>query len=326
MGVFTNGDAKGPDRLEGDELFDRSWRVVIATRASDEEKGNRIALTGEGIESTQHDIKFKVTKSIKSEPNKCTLEIFNLNEEQRKKIEELNPETKLVHVRDPKKVRAAARKSATKGIGVQIEAGYGGNNSLLWLGDMRTAESEYSPPNWVTKLSSGDGEKAWQNARVNVSYGPKTPVHVACQAMVKALGLGKGNMEEILAEIRKTGKLYPQGTVFSGPVQQLLTDWCRSADMTWSIQDGAIQFCRRAKALALKAIELSASTGMLGSPKMDIDNILTVKTAMIPDMRPGRLIVVKAKQHSGNYRIEQIVYEGESDGTNWGLTLKAVAY
>ncbi len=328
IGVETGvGGFKGPGTKEGDELFDRTWRVVIATKASDEAKGERIPGTGAALESTQHDIKFKVIKSIKSEPNKCTLEIFNLNPDQRNAIAEMTPKAKKgVHVRDKKKLRILARKSAKKGIGVQIEVGYGGNNSLIWLGDMRTAESEYVAPNWVTKLTSGDGEKAWQNARVNVSYGPKTPTSTALRAMVKALGLGAGNVDEIIANHGLTAKIFPQGTVISGPVSQLLTDYCRSADLEWSIQDGAIQFTGRGVALKNRAILISSKTGMLGSPKIDIDGILTVKTVMLPDIRPGRLIVVEADQNEGNYRVEQIIYEGESDGTNWGLTLKAVEY
>lgn len=326
LGVDGGFVGSGDGLIDGDELFERTWRVVIATKASDEEKGVRIPGTGSALESTEHDIKFKITKSVKSEPNKCTLEIYNLNEEQRLAIDKLNPSTPGVHVRDTKKIKAAARKTAKKGIGVQIEAGYAGKNNLLWLGDMRTAESEFVSPNWVTKLTSGDGEKAWQNARVNVSYGAKTPVSTACRAMVKALGLGVGNMEEVLAEIHKTGKLYAQGTVWSGPVQQLLTDWCRAADMTWSIQDGTVQFLRRGKALANRALKVAAGAGMLGSPKLDIDGVLTVKTVLLPDVRPGRLIVLDARQHSGNYRIEQVIYDGESDGTNWGCTLKCITY
>jgi hypothetical protein len=323
-GIGTTESFRSPGMLEGDELFNRTWRVTIQTTENAEDR-TRVN-DGLALQTTQHDIKFKVIKSIKSEPNKCTLEIFNLNAEHRNAIAELNPVTKLVHVRDKKKLRIAARKSAKKGIGVKIEAGYHGDNSLIWLGDMRTAESEYIAPNWITKLTAGDGEKAWQNARVNVSYGPKTPTSTALNAMVKALGLGAGNTAEIIANEGLTNKIYPQGTVMSGPVATLLTDYCRSADLEWSIVDGAVQFTGRGKALKGRAILVSANTGMLGSPKVDIDGVLTVKTVLIPDVRPGRLIVVEASQNAGNYRAEQIIYEGESDGTNWGLTLKCTRY
>lgn len=306
-------------RVDGPELFDRSWKVTIQTSAA-------AGLSpGKALETTEHDVKFKISKSIKSEPNKCKLDIYNLNEEQRNAIAALIPDTKLVHVRDTKKIRAAARQ-IPKGIGVKIEAGYNGNNSLIWLGDMRTCSSEYVAPDWITTLESGDGEKAWVNARVNVSFGPKTPTDMALRACVKALGLGEGNLAEIIANKGLTAKLFPQGTVISGPVSQQLTDFCRSADIEWSIQDGAIQFTGRGAALNKSAILISKDTGMIGSPKIDVDRILTVKTIMIPDIRPGRLIVVHADQNEGNFRTEEIEWTGDSAGSEWGLTIKATMY
>jgi hypothetical protein len=334
-----------PSHQKGKELFDRTWRVVIGMAApfdgtprSTLNDDGTITLSevtvqaGGGISgdvalsTTEHDIKFEITKSIKSEPNKCKLTIYNLSEEQRAAIEELVPVAPTGNIEDKKKARVAARKQALRGVPVKIEAGYGGDNSLLWIGDLRTAKSEYNAPDWVTELESGDGEKVWQNARVNVSFGPSTPLDDVFTALVRELKIGEGNLAKIKKAMRIDKKIIPQGTVLSGPVATILTDWCRSADLEWSIQDGAIQFLDRGKALAERAIYVSSDSGMIKSPTVDVDGILTVEMLMVPDIRPGRLIVVESRRIKGNFKCETIVWNGDSSGNEWSVKISARRY
>lgn len=349
---------------------------------------NRVcAVTINTTKSTKLDVAFKIEKSLKSEPNKCELHVFNLKEDQRAAIEELVPQSRVTRSRvdnsreiasiktqirglqenavvakqkndqagfaaleaEVNQLSARATmlsrsqgtvietrsKQLVRGIPVKIEAGYdpdddGGDLSLLWLGDMRTAHSVKSGPDWTTILTSGDGEKAWQNARINVSYGPKTPVATALRAMVKELGIGEGNLATVLGklQINGIGYLYPQGTVISGPVSRELTDFCRSADLEWSIQDGVIQILDKGKALGETAIKVSSDTGMLDSPTVDVDGILKVKMLMIPGIRPGRLLVVDAERVKGNYRAEKITWQGDTSAgaQDWTVEIQAVRY
>lgn len=308
-------------QAKSQELWDRSWAVTIglASEGAGEDDFK-------GIKITELDVNFKIEKSLKDEPNKCTLKVFNLTEDQRAAIEELNPPTKAISSVANKKVRLAARKQATQGIPVKIEAGYGGDNSLLWLGDIRTAHSVKEGPDWVTILESGDGEKAYQNARMNVSYGPMTPVDTALRAMVRALGIAEGNVESAIRTLKQKGKIYPKGTVLSGPVAPMITDFCRAADLEWSVQDGAIQILNRGEALKDSAFKVSPKTGLLGSPSVDVDGILKCKILMTPDVRPGRLIVVDAARVKGNYKIDKATWQGDSSGEAWEIDLEAERY
>lgn len=287
--------------------------------------GRSCAITINTTRFVSLDIQCEIEKTAKSEPNTCSLRVWNLSKDHRAAIEELSPPTRAGSALASKKEK---EHRATKGIPVKIEAGYGDELSLLWLGDLRTARSERNGPDWITVLDSGDGEKAWQNARVNVSFGPKTPVDTALRAMVRALGVGEGNLSKVVDRLRiaGVGKLYPQGTVISGPVSRELTDFARSADLEWSIQDGAIQFVDRGKALAGRAVKLSSATGMRGSPTVDIDGVLKVHTLLIPDVRPGTLIVMDAVRVKGNYRVEKITYRLDRAGDDWGLEIEAQRY
>lgn len=317
MGVFN---------IQTEELFNRTWAVTIATTASTEDSPTADGTDGLAVKVTDLDIKFKIEKSTEDKPNTCELTVYNFTEEQRAAIELLNPVTQQVSKFDKGKVKEAARKQATKGIPIKIEAGFNGNNSLLWLGDLRSVTSERKGTDWETTFKSGDGEKAYQNARLNVSYGPQTPVDTALRAMVRSLKVGEGNMNKIGKDLRLEGKYIPKGTVFSGPTRDMMNDFCRAADLEWSIQDGAIQFIDKGKALSLTAIKLSSATGMLDSPSVDVDGILKVKTLLIPDVRPGRLLVVNSRRIKGDFKIEKITYTGDSSGGDWGLEIEAARY
>jgi len=275
-------------------LFDRRLRVTVDT-----------------IEFTTLDCSFTVKKTLKPKPNTCELTIFNLSDEHIAQLENLRPKEKV----------------ATKGIPCKIEAGYRDGMTQIWLGDLRTCLTTREGADWVTRLESGDGEKAWQNARLHVSYGAKTPLETSLRAMVRALGLGEGNLSKIVAKLKQNGSaIWPAGKTFSGAVQRQITAFARSADLEVSIQDGAIQFLDRGKALAGTSVRLSPETGLLGSPTVDKDGVLEATMLMIPDVRCGGLMTVEARRVQGTYRIEEAEWSDSTDGDEWGITARGKRY
>lgn len=276
-------------------LFRRAWRITVDT-----------------VEFTGLDVRFSIEKTLKLQPNTCELAIWNLNESHRAQLEQLAP-------------RAGAK--ATTGVPCRIEAGYEDALSLIWLGDLRTVETTREGSDWITTVSSGDGEKALQHARISVSYGPKTSLDVALRAMARALGVGEGNLSKVVAGLKQAGQsVYPAGKVLSGPVVRVLQDFARSADLEVSIQDGALQFTDRGKALAGTALKLSEATGLVESPSVDQKGVLHAKMLMIPDVRPGTLVVLEGARVKGNYRITKVEWTGDSAGTDWYIEIEAERY
>jgi hypothetical protein len=271
----------------------------------------RVVVTVDTIQFTSLDCRFKVEKTLKPTPNTCELQIWNLNEDHRAQLEELRPSTK----------------QATTGIPCSIEAGYKDGTTLIWLGDLRTVETVRDGPDWVTNLSSGDGEKAWQNAKLHVAYGPKTPLETALRAMARELGVGEGNLSKVVSRLKIAGSaMWPAGKVIAGPVRDAIRDFARSADLEVSIQDGALQFLDRGAALAGTAVRLAPETGLIESPTVDNEGILTAKMLMIPDIRCGGLVSMDSARIKGGYRIEQATWEGDTAGQEWGVEIKAKRY
>jgi hypothetical protein len=274
--------------------------------------GRVATATIDTIEFKDLDFDFKIEKSAKPEPNTCELTVYNLNPEHQAQLEQLKPKEK---------------KQAAKGIGCRIEAGYLSGTSQIWLGDLRTVQTTREGPDWVTRLSSGDGEKAWQNARLHVSFGPKTGLDTALRAIVKSLGLGEGNLSKVVAKLKQAGSsIYPAGVVVSGQASRQLLDFARSADLEVSIQDGSVQFIDRGKALAGESLKLSHATGLIESPTVDNEGIVTAKMLMIPDVRVGGVVVLDAERVKGNYKIQKAVWEGATYSDDWTIEIQGKRY
>ncbi len=257
------------------------------------------------------DTQFTVVKTLKPLPNTCDLTIYNLNETHRQQLQQLNPKTN----------------PATTGIPCKIEAGHKDVVSQIWLGDLRTIETTRDGPDFVTHLTSGDGEQGWQNARMHVSFGPQTAIDTVFRGMAKALGVSEGNLAKVVSRLKIAGSsILNSGITISGSVSTHLTDLARSAGLEVSVQDSALQFVDINKATAGTAIRLAPDTGLVDSPTVDHKGVLTAKTLMIAGIHCGSLVTVDSLFVQGTYRVEQCTWSGERDGNDWFVTVQGHRY
>lgn len=270
-------------------LYGRSWNITIGdTEVSSSVNGvNSLACT------------FSVRKTLKAEPNTCTLAVYNLSADSRRKF------------------------TSPKSSKIRIEAGYGERLTQLYLGDVRAlTPGERRGADIVTELTSGDGEKAIGQARLSVPIGAKTPAGDALQAIARALGVGQGNVAKARTALASKGvTVFARGTVLTGNVARALTDFCRSAGLEWSIQDGAIQILDIGQGLETRPYVLSASTGLVNAPKVSSDGKVSAETLMLPDLRPGMRVQFDSLSVTGLYRVIEAEYQGETHGAAWGIRI-----
>jgi hypothetical protein len=268
-------------------LFLRSVRLVVGT------------LNVTGLRVT-----FSVAKSLKPEPNKAEISVYNLSEASRAQLEQLQE------------------------VPVQLDAGYEAGSSTLFLGTLRTALTVRDGPDLVTSLGAGDGEKQIRSARVSVSVRKQTSADVVLRDVARALGVGEGNLADATKTLKfsTVGQLFAQGTVLTGNAAREMTHLCRSLGLTWSIQDGKLQLLPLATALAGAAVLLSPSTGLVDSPSVDNAGVLSARMLMAPDVFPGRLLVLDSERLKGQYRIESTTHVGDTHGSDWYIDLEARRY
>lgn len=285
-------------------LFRRVVNVAVAPK-TDGAAGALAAIEGTmGFEVSNLDCVFKVKKNLKPEPNTCELKLYNLAGPTRRVLE------------------------GAKKLTLRLEAGYVGAVCQLFLGEVRSARTSREGPDIITEVSTGDSEKEIQESRINMSIGPKVPASVALESIARALKVGLGNVPVAAAKLAAKGVTpFGPGTVISDNAARALTDYCRSADLEWSIQDGVLQILDRAKALDSMAVFLSADTGLIGSPTIDNKGLVTATALIQPDLIPGRKVVLNTIAHKGDgYRIEECEYTGDTAGNDWQVKMSLRKY
>jgi hypothetical protein len=265
--------------------------------------GRVVVVTVGTIQIRDLDVQFEVEKSLKKDPNRCDLTIFNLNGDHRKQLGQL------------------------KSVPVRVEAGYQDQTSLIFSGDLRNVYSTRDGADVLTKLSSGDGEKRLRTARINKSYAKGTPVATVLEDAGKALGVGIGNLVQAIRGkgLQGVGEMFSGGTVLSGNAADEFDGLARSAGLEWSIQDGNLQVLARKRALEGLAVKLTADTGLIGSPTIDAKNVVHATCLLIPDIFPGRQVRIEAEHVRGDYRASRCVYTGDTFGTDWQIELECTA-
>jgi hypothetical protein len=208
--------------------------------------------------------------------------------------------------------------------------------SLIFSGDLHTIYTEKQGPDWVTHMASADGLSAVRQA--NVSFGVKkgTPIKDVFKRIATGAGFKLGNLVEVTgaARISDMGSTFPEGTVVDGPAYDELVHLAESAGYEVSIQNGALQLKEKGEPVSEKAIELSADSGLIGSPTVEAqqdpgkdkasDRYVKAECLLIPGIFPGRKVNLVTEDNAFNATYECVVveYVGENFGQEWGCKLK----
>lgn len=240
-------------------------------------------------------ITFRVEKTLKADPNTAEIVVYNMTDGQRDQL------------------------SAIKAPLVRLSAGYLDGTTQIFYGQLIHVVHEVDGADIVTTMNTGDGIEEYRKKRIRMSIGPKTKADVVYKALIQALGLKPGNSSKFI-HIFKTGikaEIFLSGAAFSGSAAFELSQLCKSANLSWSIQDGAIQIVDQNQATEKFAVKLSPTTGLVGSPSISNKGIATGKCLIIPDMYPGRQIEIDSRFLKGRYRLEKVTFTGDTHGQDW---------
>lgn len=250
-------------------------------------------------------IAFSVKKSLAKEPNTAELKISNLAEATRAKLRR-------------------------KGAPVILTAGYPDNAAIIFSGDARLVDHVREGADWITTITCGDGERAYQFARFSESFAPGTAIVDVCRQAAHALGLNVGNLEEALAAGDFRGGLheYTHGYAAHGRASAELDKALRTLGLSWSVQDGAIQVLRGGAPAAGTAVLLTSDTGLIGSPQFGAGEkkgsapILKARCLLQPQIRCGGQVEIRAGAVKGFFRVDRVTYAGDTHGGDWFTDLE----
>lgn len=258
---------------------------------------------------------------MKPRANTCDLKIYNLNQDHQKQLEQTKTPATTPMSANPQ--------SGAKIVPCVISAGYVGRQSVVFSGELRAAHTVTDGPTAITELSTGDGDQALGQRRLSISLPPGGSAAAGLRAILKALGVGQGNLGKALTLLQSkplAGQLFSRGVVLKGSAAEIMTDFCRSAGLEWRIQNGQFQVQDLGKPLDGQAILVDSAHGMIGSPTVDTRGVLSFVMLMVPDLKPGVKVSVNAKHVKGGFRVIGVEWSGGTKEDEWYAKVEALKY
>ncbi len=260
---------------------------------------NKETAGSNGMVITELRMQFSIERDLSKHPNKCSIDITNLNAASRSALKE-------------------------KPLYVVFEAGYDGTLRTMCEGDVLYGMSTLEHPNWTTRLQLGDGARVSAGARVSKSYGRGTTVRSAIRDLCKSMGQP---MPKNLATDKALNAQFESGEALFGASKDELTRVLTPYGYSWSFQNGKLQIMREAE-VSTDEYEISEATGMIGSPEFGTPTKngkppnITIKSLLYPELRPGAKVNVISRAISGPFKIVKVGHKGDTHGPEWETTIE----
>lgn len=248
-------------------------------------------------------VKGKITKTLRKEPNQSKIEVYNLNQVSRGQLQ-------------------------GKGARVWLELGYGTVLAQAFVGDVRFIDHFKERQDWVTKLELGDGVRAYVNGRANCSFKAGTTKADILKKLVQQSGWDLGNIKDFYASL---GQKCLSGFAAWGTANREIDRLLRSAGLTYSVQDGAVQILPLTGYTPKLAVLIDEDHGMVGSPEAGSAphkgkaRTLKVKCLLDADkvkLKPGDRVSVQSMNYKGAYVIQKLDLDFDTHGESWYAELE----
>lgn len=263
------------------ELFGRAWSVQVGLAGQE--------TTDWGGLRTR----FRVVKTTKREPNKCTVSVWNVND-------------------------SSIARAQEKGAVLRLLAGYGVPQTIF-LGDVDLVEVGYEGPDRIIRIEAQDGARRFRRATLDRSYAADTPLDEIFNDLFDALGLPRGN-------VQIPSQRLASSFTAAGFTRDILDRLSASYGLEWFLLDGALEIFPAETAASVGPL-ISADTGMVGSPERwtdekDQDGV-QVRSLMQPQMQPGSRFELRSRQFTGIYRAIEVEHTGDTHGNDWYTAIRA---
>jgi len=286
----------------------RSQNVIQFNRIASIQIGK---IKGEGIEIKNLRLSFNVKKTGTEEFNDGNVSIYNLSESTRNKIKDLDDV-------------------------LVIKAGYESlnNEQVIFVGNITQINTLYdSKPDILTIIEARDGVTSIRQLRLSVSYKNGTSAKKVLKDILNKTGLPLKNFE--MSSI--IDKQYVNGFSFVGMGRVLLNNVCLYLGLDWSIQNDEIKLQRTGMTDETKIVQLSASSGLIGSPERVLNishkskqkNAIKgwkIKSLLMPQIEPGNLIFVQSKEIpiGATFKVIEVHHIGDTHGNDWTTEMVTV--
>lgn len=235
-------------------------------------------------------IGFRVEKTDSREPNRATVQLYNLTAASRGYLQ-------------------------TPGLKVCLYAGYrndiGMPPPLIFQGDLAKRDAIKVSRNGmdiVTEVSAEDGGQAYREAKLNLAMRGPVTVQQVVAMIATAMGLKPPASLATLPPLRFGRRFCAQG-----PAREILDGIVSSLGARWSIQDGELVVTPDGMPLPGAAFVLSSATGLVGSPEKTEDGKGVKAVSLMNGLiRPRSPFVVMSQFVNGTYIAKAVTHAGDN--------------
>lgn len=284
-------------------LFDRIAKVIIGTSTIE-------AL----IFDERFRISFSISKTNTSVPTISTISIYNLSRDDRNRIENIPGEN-------------LKRKGSDELLLCLLYAGYkeAAGYELLYLGNITTVNTKYTPPDYITEILCGNGLIALNTTVINLSFAAGINTNQIVKQLADALKMDISKSSNYL----QNNISFAKGYSYSGLARNALDEITKETGLKWSVEKDQLLITPIDKASKDVIIELDASSGLIGIPTRNSNNQVgdrfnsndyegwSIKSLLQPSIIPNRKIRVISKEVVKDFLIDSVEHKGDTRSGEW---------
>lgn len=186
---------------------------------------------------------------------------------------------------------------------VTLLAGYRTNAHLIFTGEIapRSLVTERSGNTTTTRIEASASGAEIELTRFDRGFDEGVTVGLVLRSIVAEMGVGAGNLESLPGIDSIT---YATGASFYGPARTALDQVTARLGVTWSVQDGALQFLTDDQPLEEQAVLLSPGSGLIGAPKR-VKGGVEGAAFMQRGIKPGLLVKIESETINAFYKLTE---------------------
>lgn len=281
------------------ELFGRKYRIIVADKGTS------------GIDITGLRCSFTVDKSMSTEPNKSTIQVYNLA-----------PATQNFVLSSAKRII--------------IEAGYEKSEQfgLIFDGDIVKALRRGAQSiDKITEVIAQDGDLFLNSGFISVSYSAGQTTESVLSQMS---GIADDDMAMGAVSKDLKGTKLARGKAMFGQPKDYASMLAKSEGALFYVNDRKINLVKPGDLPEGEIIDLSPRSGLVGTPEQTDDGI-KAKCLLNPLLNVNKLVHIsnefvqetadigKAGLSSGVYKIIKLKHIGDTLGNNWYTDFEGIA-
>jgi len=250
-------------------------------------------------------VSFDIKKTLGQTENDANIEIYNVSKDSYKLLQQIN-ETYII----------------------QLSTGYGDLIDTIFTGNIENSYYYREKSSWILNIKGKDGQELIQDSIINKLYRAGFDLKSALLDMIKTANvLPKGaydNAKKWIENKISLGTKTQNGLTISGRLIDEINKLLSEVGASLSIQDEKAQIIYNNSNNEDNIFLISPSSGLIGSPRdKGIEEGLEFKCLLIPKLKPGSLVKIESNTINGYYRIDNIIYKGDTHENTWECNCEA---